>query len=57
MSLDDILTDPEPDYTPTEPVVRAMDALSSKMEDSGADMQTKDLAGKLHFHTFACTHL
>lgn len=50
MSLEDILTDPEPDYTPTEPMIEAMDTLSSKMGDSGADTQIKDLAGKTSFY-------
>lgn len=57
MSLEDILTDPEPDYTPTEPMIEAMDTLSGKMGDSGADAQIKDLAGKTVFYAHACSRL
>lgn len=46
MSLQDMLTPPDPDYVPNKQMIEAMDALADKIEDPNADMQTKDLAGK-----------
>lgn len=56
MSLDDILTDPEPEYNPTDSMIATMDGLSSKIGDPGVDAQTKDFAGKIHSTYSACLY-
>lgn len=48
MSLGDTLTPPDPEFVSNKEMMTAMDALSSKISDSGADLQTKEIAGKIH---------